>query len=123
MWNILKRVAKTIYAAFSAPLQLEHETALFILVSTLDLILTWVLLSSGLFRETNPFAVVFLLGWGLQGLIFFKFGLVIFICLLAQGIASSRLESGRKVLRIATAVIAVVVIYSAGLLAILRLAL
>ncbi len=97
-------------------LPLEHETALFILVSFLDLIMTATLMfRSDDIIESNPVAVFFLNRWGLRGLVYFKFGVVLFVCVLTQIIAARDLRKGRFVLMCGTLVVSFVVIYSLSL--------
>jgi len=102
-------------------LPLEHETALFILVSALDLMMTWVLLYRtaggpvGEIVESNPLANFFLMRWGLKGLVGFKFGVVLFVCLIAQYIALHDMRKGSFVLKAGTLVVSGVVVYSLSL--------
>lgn len=100
---------------FHQRLPLETETARFILVSVLDVVMTYILLSVGGFRESNPFADYFIDHWGAKGMIYFKMGLVAFVTVLAQIIARHRLAAARWVLNLGTAAAAVVVAYSFGL--------
>ena len=95
---------------FVTYLPLEHETALFILVSLLDLVSTAWLIRSGHFCESNRLAAAVLRAWGLQGLLIFKFVLVAVICVLAQLIARRRPAIARYLLLGATILAAVVVV-------------
>jgi hypothetical protein len=83
---------------FGQPLALEHETAVFILVSFADFLLTVVLLHSGRFVESNPVARRVIAAFGLHGLVVFKFGSVAVICVLAQVIARRRSQTARVLL-------------------------
>lgn len=112
-------VNQTKYKSFlTRHLPLEHETALFVLVSALDLMMTWLLLyrsegaPGGRIVESNPLANYFLLRWGLKGLVGFKFAVVLFVCLLAQFIALHDVKKAGFVLKIGTLVISAVVVYS-----------
>lgn len=100
-------------------LPLEHETAVYVLLSALDVFMTYLLLRSNMGREnglviyeSNPVARFFLHSWGMRGMIYFKFAMVAFVCVVTQVIAARRLETARRVLKIATVVVAGVVIYS-----------
>lgn len=104
---------------FGGRMPLERETMVFVLASALDVFMTYILLSAGTdrntrmyFVESNPIARFFLDGWGVRGLIYFKFGMVAFVSIIVQIIATKRLETARWVLRFATTVVACVVIYS-----------
>ncbi len=107
-------------SVFTRHLPLEHETALFVLVSALDLMMTWVLLyrsegASAQIVESNPIANYFLMRWGLKGMVGFKFGVVLFVCLVAQFIAIHDVRKGSFVLKVGTLVISGVVVYSLSL--------
>ncbi len=97
---------------FLRKLPLEHETALFLLVSAFDVFMTYWLLRSGRFYESNPVAQYFLHHWGMRGMVYFKFSLVAFVCVITQIIAIQKTHTAQKVLRLATAIVAGVVIYS-----------
>lgn len=95
----------------------ERELLLFVLVSALDIFATYILLWDGFsFRESNPVAQYFLSGWGMKGMIYFKMGMVAFICTIAHLISLRRPEWARRVLQFATVVVAGVVVYSVMLL-------
>jgi hypothetical protein len=99
-------------------LPLEHETALFVLVSALDVLMTYILLSQRGFQfyESNPLARWFVDGWGLKGMVAYKFSLVAVVCLITQIIAAKRLNVARRLLQFAIVAAALVVIYSLTLL-------
>ena len=98
---------------FGRELPLETETSWFILVSLLDVLMTWFLLSQGgRFYESNPVARWFIYGWGVKGMVYFKFGMVAFICVITQIIALKRPETAKGILYLGTTVVAGVVIYS-----------
>ncbi len=96
-------------------LPLEHETALFLLISLLDILMTVKLLIAGPFHEANPVARFVLFHWGVVGMAWYKLALCAFICVVAQIVALQSEAKGRWILRFGIAVTAVVVIYSAGL--------
>lgn len=94
-------------------LPLEGETSAFILVNVLDFLMTYLLLISGMFRESNPVADYFLRHWGpVKGMLYFKLSLVTFVCVLAQVIALKDLAKARLVLHIGIVVVSAVVVYS-----------
>lgn len=98
------------------PLPLEREHAAYILVSALDVFMTYILLSYGGFVESNPLANFFLAGWGISGMAIYKFGAVAIVSVFAQIIANRRLQTARALLNFASLVTACVVIYSFYLL-------
>ena len=100
---------------FGRNLPLERETAWFILVSVLDILFTYKLLSGG-FREANPAARFFIDRWGMKGMIFYKMGMVAFITVLAQVIATKNRNAARWVLFFGIAAVSIVVVYSVMLL-------
>lgn len=99
-------------------LPLEHETAMFILVNVLDFFMTyWMLMhrpqGRGVFIEANPIARYFLDHWGpIKGMLGLKLCVVGVVCVIAQLIALKKLETARLLLRVGTAAVAVVVVYS-----------
>ena len=101
---------------FKRKLPLERETSWFILVSVLDILLTYLLLSRGDHRESNPIADFFISRWGTNGMVAFKFLLVAFVTVVAQVIATKSLNKARWVLNFGIVVVACVVVYSLTLL-------
>lgn len=104
---------------FLRRLPLEHETAIYLLVSAFDVFMTYLLLrndrapeSGQYFFEANPIARFFLHHWGMKGMVYFKFTVVAFVCVLAQVIAARRLETARRLLNVASLIVGAVVVYS-----------
>ena len=104
-------------------LPLETETCRFVLISLLDLFMTFLLLyfsNRGMMRnvvvESNPVARYFISGWGTMGLVWFKIGMVTLIVLATQAIASRRPVVAQLVLNGATLFVGSVVAYSTFLL-------
>jgi hypothetical protein len=93
-------------------LPLEQETGLFVVVSVLDIVMTYNLMANHGFGESNPLARYFIHHWGAKGMIYFKMAMTAFVCLLSQVIARVNVDRGRFVLRIGTLIVAGVVIYS-----------
>src|SRR5215831_10515084 len=96
--------SRTLYSALMHGLPLEGETALFLLASTLDVLMTWYLIyhraadSPFFFVESNPIPRYFLYSWGFDGLVYFKFFLVALVSLICRIIARRRIDIARRVL-------------------------
>ena len=104
-------------------LPLETETCRFVLISLLDLFMTFLLLyfsNRGMMRnvvvESNPVARYFISGWGTLGLVWFKIAMVTLIVLATQVVATRRPVVAQLVLNGATLFVGSVVAYSAFLL-------
>jgi hypothetical protein len=104
---------------FTANLPLETETARFILVNALDLFMTFLLLyfsNRGMLRkavvESNPVADFFIKRWGTSGLVFFKFGVIAFVVVLAQLVARQRPATAKRLLDLGALFVGIVVVYS-----------
>lgn len=99
-------------------LPLERETCVFILVNALDVFMTYLLLrtnqpgSSAYVVESNQIANYFIAGWGVKGMVYFKFGLVAVVTVIAQIVFTKRPTIARYLLNIGSLVVAGVVIYS-----------
>lgn len=89
----------------------------FFLLGVLDLVMTTVLLNTGIARETNPMARHFLFSAGLHGLIAYKFGLLTVAAVAVQIITLRRPRMAKAVLHTGIGVQSLVVFYSVGLLA------
>jgi hypothetical protein len=108
---------------FRLPLPLQRESSLFLIVSVLDVLMTCMLLQDltgvtgrTIFYESNPVPRYFFEGWGLSGIIYFKFVMVAFIEVIAHLIALKKIPVGRRLLDFGTLVVSIVVIYSMYLL-------
>ncbi|MEM7810982.1 MAG: DUF5658 family protein [Planctomycetota bacterium] len=95
--------------------QYVSETRLYLLVSLADLVITVFLLRTGGIREANPVAVAVIASFGSRGLVAFKFGLVAFVCVLAQAIGRRDYGRGELVMKAAAAVTACVAAYGFSL--------
>jgi hypothetical protein len=71
--------------------------AWFVFVSSLDIMLTWVILHFG-GREQNALAEKIIYRYGLPGLVIFKFVIVVFVIGLCETIGRKHYESARKLL-------------------------
>jgi hypothetical protein len=108
---------------FRLALPLQRESALFLLVSVLDVMMTYLMLSDvpepdgrAMFYESNPVARWFFEGWGLSGIVIFKFTMVAVVEVIAQVVALRQLQMGRRLLEFGTLIVALVVLYSMYLL-------
>ena len=114
----LKRISTSCWGAVGIPkMRLETETAWFILASALDFAMTYIMLQHQevQFVESNPIALFFINHWGIKGLLYFKLGIVAFVSVICQVIASQNLQLGRRVLFVGTAIVSTVVVYSVWL--------
>jgi len=93
-------------------LPLERETCVFILLNALDVFMTYIMLVTGHFRESNQIANYFLAGWGIKGLVYFKFALVALVTSIAQIVARKKFATGRNLLNFGSLIVGGVVIYS-----------
>ncbi len=97
----------------------ESETLIYVLLSAVDLLVTYFLLSQQSenlqFVEANPFARFFLDRWGIKGMIYFKFAMVALVCVVTQIIARWKPMTARLVLWFAIVVMIYVVVYSVKL--------
>ena len=108
---------------FRRPLPLQRESALFLMVSALDVFMTYLLLVSSSeegfgpgFYESNPVPRFFLNHWGVRGLVYFKFTMVGVVEILAHAVALKKIVIARRLLEFGTLVVSGVVIYSLLLL-------
>lgn len=97
---------------FRRKLPMETETSLFILVSVLDILMTWFLISSGNFVESNPVANYFLMHWGRKGFVAFKFISVLVVCVSTQIIWTKYPRLAVLILNAGVLVVGAVVVYS-----------
>ena len=74
--------------------------------------MTYLLLNLGNFRESNALANFFLERFGMNGMIFFKFAIVAFVCVIAQIVATQKIKLARWLLNFGTLLVGLVVIYS-----------
>jgi len=108
---------------FRLPVPLERESALFLIVSVLDVMMTYLLLKDvggvagrTIFYESNPVARYFLEGWGLRGIVYFKFAMVAIVEVIAHVVALKHMTLARRLLEFGTLSASAVVIYSMYLL-------
>jgi hypothetical protein len=111
------------HTLFRLSLPLQRESALFLLVNVLDVMMTFMMLTDVpepegrvMFYESNPVARWFLKDWGVTGIIAFKFTMVAVVEVIAQVVALRQLQVGRRLLEFGTIVVSLVVLYSMYLL-------
>ncbi len=94
-----------------------QETLILVVVSALDVIMTYYLLTrdDGGFTESNPIAKYFLDRWGIAGMAYFKGSMTLLVCVITQIVARKNSVLARQVLGLATLIIVAVVIYSVRL--------
>jgi hypothetical protein len=95
----------------TSPMLYQSAYLWLVLVSTMDLLLTWVILAAG-GSEVNPIARVVIDAGGLPGAITFKYALVVFVILVCEIAGRSRDRTGRGLAYLAVAVSAIPVVYS-----------
>ena len=79
------------------------EYAWFVLVSSMDLMFTWLILNLG-GREANPLANWVYLGLGFNGLVILKYSIVVLVIIICEIVARLREPTGRLLARIAIAI-------------------
>lgn len=82
-----------------SPLRYPREYGWLILVSTLDLVMTWLIIAVEEGREANPIANSVLTYWGYWGLITYKFTLMIFVVVVCEVVGRVRDRLARNLAR------------------------
>lgn len=100
----------------SQPMRYPNAYAWLMLLSAMDIMLTWVILSRG-GREINGLANWVIQSFGLNGMIVYKFVLVLFFVVLCELVGKLRDTSGRTLSRVGVVIAAFPVVWSMGLLA------
>ncbi len=95
---------------------LEFEKTMFVVFNLMDIVMTYLLLNTGSFYESNPIANFVLDGWGIVGMAAFKLVLVAFVLLIANVVAIWRIGTARKLLYLGSFMIGTVVTYSGYLM-------
>ncbi|MCH2181395.1 MAG: DUF5658 family protein [Mariniblastus sp.] len=93
-------------------LPLQTETCVFILINSFDVFMTWILLGMENFRESNGIANWILIHFQFRGMVYFKFSVVLVVVLIAQVIATRRLQTAQRLLNAGSLIVLGVVIYS-----------
>jgi hypothetical protein len=104
-------------------LQFETEISWFVLVSILDIVLTWLALrfsaegqTTRPIVESNPVAQWVLVRWGIQGLAVFKLAMTALVVAIAEFVGRSRPQTARLLLIGGILVVGAVVVYTVRLL-------
>jgi hypothetical protein len=121
-----QQVATQRHPLLGGPMLAQDETLTFILVNVLDYFMTYVLLYYSSMEgsplrhrlgESNPVAVYFINHWGpIKGMLGFKLGLVVLICIVTQAIAYKNEQTAARVLNLGSLLTGCVVFYSLWLL-------
>ena len=108
------------------PMRARDETVRFVLVNMLDYFMTYIVIYLSRMQnsplrlkvyESNTIAAYFINRWGLlKGMLGFKLGLVVIVCLITQAIAHRNEVTAQRVLNLGTVLTGCVVIYSLILL-------
>ena len=101
----------------AVPMRYPNAYVWFVLVSAMDVMLTWAILTAD-GTEVNPIAAAVIARWGLNGAIGFKFGLTLFVIVACDIVGRSRDRTGRLLARAAIVVSSIPVAWSLALLAV-----
>ena len=97
------------------PMRYPTAYSWFVLVSAMDIMLTWVILHFG-GTEVNPIAARVIDYWGLAGAIGFKFALMLFVIIVCEIVGRSRDPLGRRLALLSVVISSMPVIWSLTLL-------
>ena len=97
------------------PLRFVREYFALLTVSTLDIVLTYIILSMG-GREVNPLADVVLEYYGHPGMVIYKMSIFIFVVVMCEVIARHEVKKGLWLARAGIAISAFPVVWSTLLL-------
>ena len=95
---------------------LAFEKTLFVLINLMDVVMTFLLLNSGSFYESNPLADFILQRWGMLGMTLFKLAVVGIVLLIANLVALWQIETSRNLLHFGSFLVGTVVAYSVYLM-------
>lgn len=93
------------------------EYLLFVFASAMDVILTWLILEAG-GRELNPLAEVVINYHGLNGMVAYKFALVVLVVILCESIGRLKMVKGRALAWFCVLLTSAVVTWSLALITI-----
>ena len=93
----------------------QNSYTLFVFVSCLDIILTWVILYRG-GEEVNPVAKLVIDAWGLPGAIIFKLSLMLFVIIACEIVGRKSDLKGRVLALVAILISSFPVVWSLTLL-------
>ncbi len=89
----------------------------FVVVSSLDIMLTWLVLDQHGGYEVNPLAALVIEYWGLPGAIGFKFSLTLFVIIICEVIGRRRDRTARRLARWSVGVSSLPPVYTTALVA------
>lgn len=116
MWSDNSTRTRPAVRFLSLPqMRYPNEYVWFVFFSSLDIMLTWAILSRN-GEEVNPVAARVIAMWGLPGAIIFKFSLTLLVILICEIAGRDRDRLGRTIARLAITISCLPVIYSLGLL-------
>jgi len=97
--------------------EMRYQTSyiLFVFVSSMDIMLTWLILLRG-GSEVNPIAKLVIDAWGLPGAIGFKFALTLFVIISCEVVGRKRDRLGRALIIIGIVISGFPVVWSLTLL-------
>ena len=98
-----------------SPVLYENHYTWFVLVSALDVMLTWVVLHAG-GREANAIADAVLRNYGLGGMVAFKFALVALVIVICEVVGRRSIDAGRRLAGWAVALTCVPLLIAVALL-------
>lgn len=101
--------------SYPSPMLYENHYTWFVFVSALDVMLTWVILHAG-GREANHLAAAVLERFGLEGLVVFKFALVILVIAICEIVGRRNLATGRRLAAWAVALTCIPLLVAVALL-------
>jgi hypothetical protein len=101
--------------ARSPEMHFQNTYVWFVFVSSLDIMLTWKILSQG-GLEVNPVAAIVIDAWGMHGAIAFKFALMMWVIVVCEVLARLRRSAGRFLATTAVVMSALPVLWSLTLL-------
>ncbi len=98
------------------PMRYPNSYVWFVFVSTMDVMLTWAILSREGGSEVNPIARAVIDMWGLPGAIAFKFSLMLYVIIACEASGRKHDHVGRNLAYAAVIVSGLAVAYSLALL-------
>lgn len=99
----------------STPMRYPNAYVWLLFFSAMDIMLTWVIFTNG-GREVNPIAEQVIFRWGLDGMILYKFILVLFFILMCEFIGKQRDRTGQRLSQLGVLIAAFPVCWSLTLL-------
>jgi hypothetical protein len=101
------------------PMRYPSRYVWFVFFSSLDIVLTWIILLAG-GSEVNPVARLVIDAWDLPGAIAFKFALTLFVIMMCEGVGRATDFKGSALATAAVMIAAFPVVYSLLLLTLHR---